>query len=403
VISYDRPRFAEDVEHAVVYRRENEFASHPYVRGFWENAAGHLVSNFSVTTVDYAGHPSLLSHLALVHSPLGRRSVTVGSTDRGKTWTILNEDKNRPSNDVKVPEPGVDGQAGRLTEIGPIDYTDRNVFLSNFHHMYMAEDPLIAEFAARASRAYGPPENQVLFRVSQDAGQTWSRSVMVPNIGFHQLMAVESSLVRPDGRCLIFLRGITRPGDPDRCLVYRSIDDGTLFEFLSFITPERDPLHGGLHNMYPRGLMLPNGRILCTVRVDRHWSGDMWTELYKSDDGGKTWQFLSRVTEFGAPGAPLLLKDGRLVLVYTYRLPEPGMRAIVSEDEGATWGGEIIIRDDAGSWDIGYPRAWEAEPGKIGVIYYYNDKDDPIQVKPQGSLWGAGGVRYIARSLFSID
>src|SRR5690606_26310092 len=97
-----------------------------------------------------------------------------------------------------------------------------------------------------------------------------------------------------------------------------------------------------------------------------------WTELYKSDDGGRTWQFLSRVTEFGAPGAPLLLKDGRLVLVYTYRLPEPGMRAIVSEDEGVTWGGEIIIRDDAGSWDIGYPRAWEAEPGKIGVIYYYN-------------------------------
>jgi hypothetical protein len=129
----------------------------------------------------------------------------------------------------------------------------------------------------------------------------------------------------------------------------------------------------------------------------------MWTELNKSDDVVKTWQFLSRVTEFGAPGAPLLLKDGRLVLVYTYRLPEPGMRAIVSEDEGATWGGEIIIRDDAGSWDIGYPRAWEAEPGKIGVIYYYNDKDDPIQVKPQGSLWGAGGVRYIARSLFSID
>ena len=47
------PRRAANVDHAVVYRRENEFASHPYVRGFWETAAGHLITNFSVATVDY--------------------------------------------------------------------------------------------------------------------------------------------------------------------------------------------------------------------------------------------------------------------------------------------------------------------------------------------------------------
>jgi hypothetical protein len=403
VIDYDRPMMARDVEHAIVYRRENEFASHPYVRGFWQNAAGHLISNFSVATVDYTAHPTLLSHPALVHSALGRRSVTVGSTDWGRTWSILNEHKNRPSNDVKMPEPGIDGQAGRLTEIGPIDYSDKNVLLSNFNYLYMAEDHLIRDFVARASTAYGPPENQVYIRVSQDGGHTWSRSVVLPNNGFHQLSAVESSLVRPDGRCLIFLQGITRKGDPSRCLVYRSIDDGTSFQFLSFITPERDPLHGGLRQMYPRGVILPNGRILCTVRVDRHWSGEMWTELYKSDDGGKTWQFLSRITEFGAPGAPLLMRDGRLVLIYTYRLPKPGIRAVVSEDEGRTWGREIIVRDDGGSWDLGYPRAWEAEPGRIGTIYYFNDSDDPVQVQADSSLWGAGGVRYIARSFFSID
>ena len=46
------PRRAMDVEHAIVYRRENEFASHPYSRGFWETAAGHLICNFSVATAD---------------------------------------------------------------------------------------------------------------------------------------------------------------------------------------------------------------------------------------------------------------------------------------------------------------------------------------------------------------
>ncbi len=49
---------AKNVEHAVVYRRENEFASHPYVRGFWETGAGHLICNFSLATVDYRGDPN---------------------------------------------------------------------------------------------------------------------------------------------------------------------------------------------------------------------------------------------------------------------------------------------------------------------------------------------------------
>jgi hypothetical protein len=280
----------------------------------------------------------------------------------------------------------------------------------------MQQDPLISDFVSTVSTAYGPPENQVFFRISKDAGQTWSRSAMLPLDGLYSLSAVESSLVRPDGRCLLFLTGGTdqqgqhnrfpagrEHGEPNRPLVYRSTDDGTAFHFLSFITPTNDPHFSGLQRMYPRGLMLPNGRMLCTLRVDRDWAGDMWTELFKSDDGGQTWQFLSRITDFGAPGAPLLMSDGRLVLVYTYRLPPFGMRAVVSEDEGLTWGPEIIVRGDGGSWDIGYPRAWEVEPGRIGVIYHYNDRDDPTQLRPVGTLWGAGGVRYIARSIFSVD
>ena len=61
------------------------------------------------------------------------------------------------------------------------------------------------------------------------------------------------------------------------------------------------------------------------------------------------------------------------------------------------------MRDDGGSWDVGYPRVWEAAPGRIGPIYYFNSKDDPMQVNPVGTPWGAGGVRFIARSFFSID
>ena len=416
IMTFHPPRPARDTEHAVVYRRENEFATHPYSRGFWETAAGHLICNFSVATVDYSGDPNNLAHHRLITNPGGRRGLTVRSEDRGRTWHVSNEDKNRPGMDVKAPEPGVDGKPGSLSEIGPVDFLNKDVLVSNFYYQYMQEDPLISDFVRTVSTEFGPPENQVFMRISKDAGRTWSRSVMLPLNGLYSLSAVESSLVRPDGRCLLFLTGGTKKegqhnrfpagpehGEPNRPLVYRSSDDGTSFHFMSFITPENDSTFSGLQRMYPRGVMLPNGRILCVLRVDRDWAGDMWTEVFKSDDGGRTWQFLSRATEFGAPGSPVVMSDGRVVLVYTYRLPPYGMRAVVSEDGGKTWGPEIIIRDDGGSWDIGYPRAWEVEPGRIGAVYHFNDKNDPIQVKPVGTLWGAGGVRYIARSIFSVD
>jgi hypothetical protein len=400
-----RARHARNIEHAVAYRRENEFASHPYVRGFWETSAGHLISNFSVATVDYRGDPQRLAHIGLVSSAGGRRAATIRSEDRGRTWRVTNEDPRRPNNDVMVPRPGIDGLPGSLDEIGPVDYADRRVLVSNFNHQYMNQDPLLRDFYDGLKKVVDAPERQVYLRVSKDDGQSWSRSVMLPLDGLYSLAGVESSLVRPDGQCLLFLNGVTRQGAASRPLVYRSLDAGTSFRFLSWIVPQDDPLYGGTNQMYPRGLMLPSGRMLATVRVDRDWDGDMWTELYKSDDGGRTWQHLARVTEFGAPAAPLRLRDGRLVAVYGQRLASHGLRAVVSEDEGQTWSGEIIVREDGGSWDLGYPRAWEAAPGKIGVLYYFNSKDDPVQVKatPGRDPWGEGGVRFIARSFFSID
>ncbi len=395
-------RNARNVEHAVVYRRENEFASHPYVRGFWETAAGHLICNFSLATVDYRGDPHALAHIDLVRSAGGRRGVTVRSEDRGRTWRVTNEDPRRSSNDVQPPRVGVDGRPGPLTELAGVDFTNRDVLVSNFNYQYMRDDPLIREFHDDLRKTVDSPERQVFFRISKDGGLSWSRSALVPNDGLYSLAAVESATVRRDGHCLLFLSGVSRPGTPSRPLVHRSTDDGTSFHFLSFVTP-KDSRYEGLNQMYPRGLQLRDGTLLCVLRLDRDWSGDMWSEVYRSEDGGRTWRFLSRVSDFGAPGAPLQLRDGRIVIVYGSRLPPSGIRAVVSEDGGATWGPELIVREDGGSWDVGYPRVWEASPGRVGAVYYFNTKDDPTQVRPTDTLWGAGGVRFIARSFFSVD
>jgi hypothetical protein len=123
-------------------------------------------------------------------------------------------------------------------------------------------------------------------------------------------------------------------------------------------------------------------------------AGVQWTELYASEDGGLTWKFVSRVNRWGAPASLLVLRDGRLLCVYGYRVPPYGVRARISDDGGETWGPEIVIRDDGGSWDLGYPRATELPDGKILTVYYFNDRDDPVQCE--------GGVRYIAATVFAL-
>ena len=380
---FARPRPPSYAEHAIVYRRENEFCAWPHTMGFWETGSGELVQNFMAMEAEY-GDPSKISHDQLgERGGRATRMVTVRSIDRGRTWSD-------PVYDVypRLSRPS-EGDRKDLSEWAPIDYLDGNTLIAN------------------GSWEFGKPESRSFVRVSKDGGHNWTPPAELPLDGLFSLSAINSHMVRPDGRCLLFLTEVSEDGWNRRPLVYGSLDDGTGFRFMSFITPKTDPYgeadgnwnctyrFGGHRWFYPRGQMLPNGRILCMMRCQRDPTGVMWSEVYYSDDGGQTWGFLSRVNDFGAPGSLVQMADGRLVVVYGQRLKPQGIRAVVSEDQGKTWGPEIVVRDDGGSWDLGYPNAWPMEDGKIGVIYYFNSKDDPLQAN--------GGVRHIARTIFSID
>jgi hypothetical protein len=376
---FAKPRAAKDVDHAVVYRNDAEFCAWPYTTGFWEASNGQLVQNFMIARGDYSD-AAKISHDVIGTG--GARLVSIRSTDRGRTW-----DAPKPYNFEGLPEH--DGRGDSLAEHGPIDFTNKDVFVWS------------------SSSAFGTPESRPYVRISKDAGKTWSRAYRLPMDGLSAISANASQMVRPDGRSLLFLTMISRDGWSRRPLVYGSVPDGSTWHFMSFITPKEDPYgaangdwkstfrFGGHRWFYPRAQMLPSGRILCTLRCQRDPTGVMWTELYFSDDGAQTWHFLSRINDFGAPGSLVRLQDGRLICVYGYRLPPYGIRACISEDEGRSWGPEIVLRDDGGSWDLGYPNAIEAEPGKVMVIYYFNSKHDRIQAN--------GGVRHIARTLFTVD
>ncbi len=386
ITTYAAPRAPRFVDHAVVYRREDEFCSWPYTSGFWQNGDGTLIANFSSRTVQYASSDEINHDALEAGSGSNPKTVTVRSRDGGQSW-----DGDKPQIDMfsGLVERGAE-QVASLAPYAPFDFLDPDTLVANAS---------IGGFSVRESRG--------VVRVSKDGGRNWTPPYVLPLDGLVSTTGIHSTLVRPDGRCLLFMWEVDRNNANRRPLVYRSTADGTDFHFLSYITPKQDAklsaegnIQGSIRFIghrwfYPRGHLLADGRMLCTLRCQRDPRGVMWTEIYYSDDGGETWDFLSRVNDWGAPGDLVVMPDGRLVVVYGYRLAPSGIRATVSEDGGRSWGPELIVRDDGGSWDLGYPNAWVAGDGQVGTLYYFNSKDDPVQVN--------GGVRHIARSIFSID
>ena len=114
----------------------------------------------------------------------------------------------------------------------------------------------------------------------------------------------------------------------------------------------------------PTAVNLPSGRILATARVQQP-PGGLWTEMYDSPDLGRSWRFIGRLNDHGAPAQLLKLGDGRLAAIYGYRRAPFGIRARVSEDaEGWRWGPEMVLRDDGASEDLGYPRGGPEPAGR---------------------------------------
>ena len=316
----------------------------------------------------------------------GPKIRTIRSRDRGRTWDV---DSIRDLFDL-----GADQDA--LFAAGPGDYSGYDSF------DFANPDTLVAN---GATPDYFRPESRAWIRVSTDGGDSWLPPILAERHGLPSLTGCASPLLRPDGVHLLFMTVVTDEGWKRRPAVFRVKDDGSNWAFMSYITPPADdgaadhdrslPIRFSGHRyFYPRPILLPSGRIIFSVRSQRDPTSLVWTEVFASDDGGRTAVFLSRVNDWGAPGDLLRLSDGRIACVYGYRMPPFGIRMRLSEDEGRTWGGELILRDDGGSWDLGYPRVTEPERGEVLTIYYMNTRDDPVQQD--------GGVRHIAWSRLRI-
>jgi hypothetical protein len=141
---------------------------------------------------------------------------------------------------------------------------------------------------------------------------------------------------------------------------------------ISFIGPEpgKDD-----KSIMPSSVRLSKNSIVTALRHPT------WIDMYRSDDDGMTWKYWSKPApdtgaHNGNPPCLVKLRDGRLVLTYGYRSAPYGIRARISNDEGKTWGNEIILRKDGGAWDLGYTRTVQRSDGKMLTVYYFNDHED---------------------------
>ncbi|MCE9592345.1 MAG: glycoside hydrolase [Planctomycetes bacterium] len=123
----------------------------------------------------------------------------------------------------------------------------------------------------------------------------------------------------------------------------------------------------------------PRGDLVAFIRTA---GGDLRAEglkdhgvVARSQDYGRTWEW----HDMGIVGHPYhatRLPDGRVFLIYGYRHPPFGVRARVLDAECRDFSSpEIVLRDDGGNYDLGYPWSCLTADGKVLAVYYFNRAD----------------------------
>jgi len=217
------------------------------------------------------------------------------------------------------------------------------------------------------------------FYVSDDRCKKWHGPYKLPMFDQSGIAARTDYLVSSASECMLFLTAAKSNGDEGRVFCARTTDSGKTFEFVSWIGPEPEGF-----SIMPASVRVSESRILVAVRCragrKEFTEAEAWIDLYASDDNGTTWNYMNRpVEKTGTGGNPPTmtgLQDGRLCMTYGYRDAPHSIRAKLSSDMGKTWGEEIILRDDGGNHDIGYPRTVQRPDGKMVTVYYFNDHPD---------------------------
>ncbi len=357
-----------DAEHITVYYDSGYFAGWPFNHGFKAFSKDELLVSFSRGRCDYTARHDLGHHVV---DARGGEYVTLRSSDGGRAWPLEGLQSLGSRQDIERP------------------LHQKPAAIPSQSCAWNAPD-----FFLTAGFGIPPERDQDMgyIQYSPDRGRNWEGPYRMPSFGFAWVQVKPDYIVRPDGVVLLFVTvGLGDGAASNRIVaVYASPDAGLSWHYLAPIMAT-SPDARFTKRYYASPALLDDGRILVALRCQMD-ARNAWPEIFESSDGGRSWRFVSRLSDWGGPTDLTLLEDGRLLAVYGYRVPPFGIRARISEDDGVTWGPELILRADGGSWDLGYPRTALLGGGKVISVYYFNRADDKIQLD--------GGVRHIAATIF---
>jgi hypothetical protein len=192
----------------------------------------------------------------------------------------------------------------------------------------------------------------------------------LPQFGQRGVAARTDYLVNSSQDCLLVLTASKPDGQEGRPFCARTMDGGRTWKFVSWINEKPDG-----YAIMPSTIRLGEDELFTAIRCRNDKKA--WIETYRSLDNGEHWK-LENVPApdlgTGNPPSMIRLKDGRVCLTYGHRAPPFSIRARLSQDGGRTWQPEIILRDDGGGTDIGYPRTVQRPDGKIVTVYYFHNQ-----------------------------
>jgi len=345
------------IKHTTVYSGPGRYAGWPANYGIW-SWKDEIVTGFTLGYHNDKGG----FHARDTGQPF--IAMQSRSLDGGLTWDSIQAPLQAPGNmGISADEHMAAPQGPLADRVGPpvahpggIDFTHPN----------------FAMLCARTGLKAGA---ESWFYTSIDRCRTWDGPFTLPMFGQLGIAARTDYLVDGRGGATLFLTATKSDGEEGRVFGARTVDGGQSFNFVSWLRP-----HPPGFDIMPSSLRLDDGGMITALRTrDASGSGDS-IDLMRSDDNGITWRHTTTpVSDTGTGGNPpamIRLSDGRICLTYGFRNAPSGIRAVLSDDQGGSWSPEIVLRDDGGNHDIGYPRSVERDDGSVVTVYYYNDSPD---------------------------
>ena len=226
---------------------------------------------------------------------------------------------------------------------------------------------------------------------SRDGGRTWEGPILPPQLEDEaprfpgvSLPAMNRGAMTQahDGNLYWIVAHSPKPGGKRTALdLLISRDAGTSWEYAGPVAQDEQ---AGFNETSL--VQTPAGDLVGFVRTEDF---DDHGVVVRSKDMGKTWEPWQDMGIVGHPYHALRLPDDRVYLLYGYRHEPYGIRARVLDPECTRFDTqEIVLRDDGGSGDLGYPWSCLTADGRVLSVYYFNQAD---------------GVRHIAGTFLEVD